>query len=30
MALLDWSNQYSVEVQSIDRQHQQLFAMLNE
>jgi hemerythrin len=30
MALLSWSTEYSVEVESIDEQHQQLFAMLNE
>jgi hemerythrin-like metal-binding protein len=30
MAPLNWSNEYSVEVEGIDRQHQQLFAMLNE
>lgn len=30
MALLDWKNEYSVEVQSIDKEHQKLFSMLNE
>jgi hemerythrin len=30
MALLTWSTEYSVEVESIDQQHQKLFAMLNE
>lgn len=30
MALMNWSTEYSVEVESIDQQHQQLFAMLNE
>ncbi len=30
MALLNWSGEYSVEVQSIDKEHQKLFDMLNE
>lgn len=30
MALLTWSNDYSVGVQSIDGQHSSLFSMLNE
>ncbi len=30
MALLTWSTEYSVAVEAIDKQHQQLFAMLNE
>ena len=30
MAILNWSNEYSVEVVSIDREHQTLFSMLNE
>lgn len=30
MALLTWSTDYSVEVETIDKQHQKLFAMLNE
>jgi hemerythrin len=30
MALFNWSDKYSVEVQSIDKQHQKLFAMMNE
>lgn len=30
MALLNWSNEYSVEVQTIDKEHQTLFSMLNE
>jgi hemerythrin len=30
MALLNWSKEYSVEVQSIDKEHQKLFDMLNE
>jgi hypothetical protein len=30
MALLTWSTEYSVAVEVIDKQHQQLFAMLNE
>ncbi len=30
MALLNWSREYSVEVQSIDKEHQKLFGMLNE
>jgi len=30
MALLNWSKEYSVEVQSIDKQHQKLFDMLND
>lgn len=30
MALLNWSKEYSVDVQSIDLQHQKLFEMLNE
>ena len=30
MALLNWSTEYSVEVESIDKQHQQLFSMLND
>ncbi len=30
MALLNWSTEYSVEVEEIDKQHQKLFAMLNE
>jgi len=30
MPLLSWSDKFSVEVQSIDKQHQKLFAMLNE
>src|SRR5450631_952121 len=29
MALVEWSNEYSVEVQSIDAQHRKLFVMLN-
>ena len=29
MALICWSTEYSVEVDSIDKQHQKLFAMLN-
>lgn len=29
MALLEWSNEYSVDVQSIDKQHMKLFVMLN-
>jgi hemerythrin len=29
MALLEWSQEYSVEVQSIDKQHMRLFVMLN-
>ena len=30
MALMTWSTEYSVAVEAIDKQHQQLFAMLNE
>ena len=30
MALFAWSNEYSVEVESIDKQHQKLFEMVNE
>ncbi len=30
MPLLTWNEEFSVEVQSIDRQHQKLFQMLNE
>jgi hemerythrin len=30
MALLTWSKKYSVEVQSIDKQHKKLFDMINE
>ena len=30
MALLDWKNEYSVDIQSIDKQHQKLFGMINE
>ncbi len=30
MALLNWSNEYSVDVRSIDGQHHKLFDMLNE
>lgn len=30
MALLNWSKEYSVEVPSIDKEHQKLFGMLNE
>jgi hemerythrin len=30
MALVSWSNEYSVDVRSIDGQHQKLFDMLNE
>jgi hemerythrin len=30
MALLNWTTEYSVEVDSIDRQHQKLFLMLNQ
>jgi hemerythrin len=30
MALLEWGNEYSVEVRSIDTQHMKLFVMLNE
>jgi hemerythrin len=30
MAILNWSKEYSVDVQSIDREHQHLFAVLNE
>lgn len=30
MPLLSWDSKYSVEVQSIDKQHQKLFEMLNE
>jgi hemerythrin-like metal-binding protein len=30
MALLDWKNEYSVDVQSIDTQHKKLFGMVNE
>jgi hemerythrin len=30
MALISWGAQYSVAVGSIDKQHQKLFAMLNE
>jgi hemerythrin len=30
MALLDWKKEYSVEVQQIDKEHQNLFGMLNE
>ena len=30
MPLLSWTEEFSVEVQSIDRQHQKLFQMLNE
>ena len=30
MALLTWSTEYSVEVEAIDKQHQKLFAMVNE
>ncbi len=30
MALFTWSNEYSVEVQSIDKQHQKLFDIVNE
>jgi hemerythrin len=30
MPLLEWSAKYSVNVRELDRQHQQLFGMLNE
>lgn len=30
MALFTWSNEYSVKIQSIDRQHQKLIDMVNE
>jgi len=30
MALLNWSHEYSVEVDSIDKQHRKLFEMLND
>ncbi len=30
MALVTWSEEYSVEVESLDRQHQKLFEMMNE
>ena len=30
MAIISWSEEYSVKVASIDRQHQKLFGMLNE
>ncbi len=30
MPLLTWDDKFSVDVQSIDKQHQKLFAMLNE
>ena len=30
MALMTWSKEYSVDVPSIDREHQKLFGMLNE
>ena len=30
MALLTWTTEYSVAVEAIDKQHQKLFAMLNE
>lgn len=30
MAILNWSKEYSVGVQSIDHEHQTIFAMLNE
>lgn len=30
MALFEWKSQYSVKVQSIDREHQKLFGMVNE
>jgi hemerythrin len=30
MALMNWSAEYSVEVPTFDREHQQLFGMLNE
>lgn len=30
MAILNWSKEYSVDIHSIDREHQQLFDMLNE
>lgn len=30
MALFEWSGKYSVKVQSIDREHQTLFSMMNE
>jgi hemerythrin len=30
MALISWDTQYSVAVDSIDKQHQKLFGMLNE
>jgi hemerythrin len=30
LAILNWSNEYSVEVLSIDKEHKTLFAMLNE
>ena len=29
MALLEWKDDYSVNVQKIDREHQQLFSMIN-
>ena len=30
MALLDWKNEYSVDIQSIDKQHKKLFDMINQ
>ena len=30
MALFEWKNDYSVKIQSIDREHQVLFSMINE
>src|ERR1039458_7281820 len=30
IALFTWSNEYSVEVESIDKQHQKLFETVNE
>jgi hemerythrin len=30
MALLDWKNEYSVDIQSIDKQHKKLFETVNQ
>lgn len=30
MALMDWKNEYSVDIQSIDKQHKKLFDMVNQ